>query len=128
MDKINTIVLTTLFLLVGCAASDKATLSLNKKDDILIIINENWTIDSLNNTQNILKRKGIDFQYSGLKFKSGKIDSLSIKVNTNDGYKGSASTSESNLKDNFGFFRNYDKKFKHQFAIGYFGKMYNIKN
>ncbi len=128
MDKIKLISLIIALIFVGCATTDKSALSLNKKEDVLIIIKENWTIDSLTNTQNVLKRKGIDFQFSGLKFKSGKIDSISIKVNTNDGYKGSASTAESNLKDNFGFFRNYDKKFKHQFAIGYFGKMYNIKN
>lgn len=66
------------------------------------------------------EKRNIEVDYSKSVFLSnGKIDQLVLKVNSNDGFFGEASCTNTALKiKNFGFIRDYSKEAKQKFFIG----------
>lgn len=118
MDKIVKRVSFAIFFFISlclCAQSKY------KKDYVQVIITEQWNSDSLSIVQKKLKTKyNIDVDFKKIKIdKNKKIVSLDMLVNTNDGYKGSASFEGKIDGFRFGFFRDYSFFTLTNFSVGY---------
>jgi hypothetical protein len=88
---------------------------------VYLKVTPNTTESELNKISVEFKQKrNIDVDYSqSIFFDDGKINNLVLKVNTNDGYSGEASSSGAGLKmKSFGFIRDYSKDAKQVFTIG----------
>ena len=90
-------------------------------DKVFLVIDHSTTEAELDQiTSAFKKQRNIDVSFSESTFRSnGKIKSIHIKVNCNDGHSGSASTKAWTTRlNNFGFYRDYTKGANTTFSIG----------
>ncbi|MGB5700675.1 hypothetical protein [Muriicola sp.] len=92
-----------------------------EENQVILVITQNTTKEELAQIAAELKAKrNIDIDYSKSQFLSnGKISEVYLKVDCNDGFKGSTHYSSSGLKfQNVGFMRDYRPDSSKVFHIG----------
>ena len=146
MKKLSTIIC-IICLLVGqismgqtTAYAEKPASSLQSNDKSGISINENTAIDKaiadkfivrifktttkqqLENYKEMAAEAGITIEYKNIQYVNGELESLTMMVDCNDGYKGNFSTV--NIpEEGVGFYRDYSEDAESAFEIGeIFGK------
>lgn len=123
MDKIikKITIITSLLVITFGYTQEKSTY---KKDYVKVLITKDWTKDSIIVAKKRLKKAyNIDFNCKDVKYyNNGKVKSLHLYVNSNDGYKGSASTDFFKKGVQFGFFRNYKTFTFTHFGVGFLRK------
>jgi hypothetical protein len=107
-------------MLIGCAKEKQTQYSLNA-EEVFLVITENTTKEELSQIAATFKEKrNIDIDFSKSQFsKEGKIVDLDLKVDCNDGFKGTTAGSfESFRFSNYGFIRDYSPESERAFHIG----------
>lgn len=85
-----------------------------------ILFNGKMTKSDLSKIKSSLEKQNIQLNFVKTEFdKEGHLTSLKFSVDCNDGFKGDASNSDFSKSKRFGFFRNYDKKAKVPFGVGF---------
>jgi hypothetical protein len=90
----------------------------NKSNDRYVVqILETTTRTELEKIKEEAAKRGIDIKYENLELINGKIEAISLKVDCNDGYSGTASTT--NMPDSgIGFIRDYSANADAHFQMG----------
>jgi len=109
-----------IFLFAGCFRTPATEYEVS--DNIVsLMITSKTTEDELNDiAEEIEEKKNIEIDFEESTFRgNGKIKQLELTVNTNDGYKGTASANRSELRVRpMGFIRDYSANAKTPFSIG----------
>ena len=93
--------------------------SAERIDYVSVRYDKNSTLEELQKDQKWLKEeKNIDLVYSNVNFNNGVMTSLTIAVDCNDGFNGTASTSNDDGINPIGFWRDYKPDSQSPFGIG----------
>ncbi|ALM08354.1 hypothetical protein SB49_11450 [Sediminicola sp. YIK13] len=106
--------------IISCSKESETKYSTDS-EKVFLIITENTTETELSNIASEFKaKKNITIDFSKTEFtENGKIKNLSLEVDCNDGFKGTATSSRVILKaKNSGFSRDYSENSKVPFVIG----------
>ncbi len=96
--------------LLGVCSFATAQASITEQK-IEVLFNSTLTMENLEIIQADMATQNIDLQYESLTFsKAGKLESISFKVDYNDGSFGTASSRKLSPKSRMGFRRVFDKK------------------
>ncbi|RTY76029.1 hypothetical protein [Flavobacterium sp. LS1R10] len=115
------IILVLVGILILSCSKESETKYATDSEKVFLIITENTTEKELTKIASEFKtEKDIIIDFSKTKFsKNGKIKTLNLAVDCNDGFKGTATSSEVILKSkNSGFSRDYAVNSKVSFIIG----------
>jgi hypothetical protein len=115
------IILMLVGMLILSCSKESATKYSTNSEKVFLIITENTTERELTKISSEFKTKReIIIDYSETKFYgSGRVKTLNLKVDCNDGFNGTTITSGLILKiKNSGFSRDYSKNSKVPFIIG----------
>ena len=97
----------------------KSEFSFGTKGKVEVFFTSAMTIDDLENVKTDLAKEGISLSYQELIFDNeGKLTAIDFKVDTNDGYNGTARTKSLPSGKTFGFYRDYSEDAAIPFAIG----------
>ncbi|MGM0582523.1 MAG: outer membrane beta-barrel protein [Bacteroidota bacterium] len=92
-------------------------LSTKSNDRYVVQILETTSRAELDKIKEDASKKGIDIAYENLQIINGKIEAITLKVDCNDGYSGTASTT--NMPESgIGFIRDYSAKADAHFQMG----------
>jgi hypothetical protein len=112
MKYLQTLFFVCAFFFIGSSVNAQ-------KENVSLEINHETTMADLATIKTQLLEKGAYFQMQDLKFNDeGTIEAISVTVNFNDGFKGSAKVSEFNESKKIRIIRNYEKEGKEAFCIG----------
>jgi hypothetical protein len=102
---------------VAMIVKPKAGLN-NQKDKVVLTIDENTTSAELEDYRVKLEARNIDFRINKIEQENstGKIISIEISVDCNDGFKGTIKQ-RLNMNKVVGFYRNYNKKSQSPFGM-----------
>jgi len=106
--------------LLGCTKEKQTQYSVNS-EEVFLVVTENTTKEELVQIAAEFKeRRNIDIDFSKSKFSdNGKILDLDLKVDCNDGFKGTTAGSSVSFRlNNYGFSRDYSPESKRAFHIG----------
>ncbi|MCE2611712.1 hypothetical protein LVD13_01930 [Flavobacteriaceae bacterium D16] len=107
-------------MLLGCAKEKQTQYSLDS-EEVFLVITENTTKEELSQiTAKFKEKRNIDIDFSKSQFsKEGRILNLDLKVDCNDGFKGTTAGSFKSFRfGNYGFYRNYSSESERAFHIG----------
>ena len=116
----NVILVLIGILTLSCSKRSDTHYSTNS-EKVFLIITENTTETELTKiVSEFIEEKNIIIDFSGTEFtKGGKIRTVNLNVDCNDGFKGTAKSSSAMLEgQKFGFSRDYTKNAKSPFVIG----------
>jgi len=92
-------------------------LSTKSNDRYVVQILESTSRTELDKIKEDAAKRGIDIEYENLQIINGKIDAITLKVDCNDGYSGTASTT--NMPESgIGFIRDYSANADAHFQMG----------
>ncbi len=117
----KTILLSLCIITLSGCLKEKQTQYSTDTEEVFLVITENTTKQELIQIAAEFKEKrNIDIDFSKSEFSgSGKILNLDLKVDCNDGFKGTTAGSSESFRFNYyGFSRDYSPESKRAFHIG----------
>jgi hypothetical protein len=112
--------LTPFILLFLIAFNSYSQTPKQKLQKVKVLFTSKMTKDDLEKIKSTLLEKSIQLELVQTEFdKNGHLTSLKFKVDCKDGFKGEASNADFNKNKRFGFFRDYSKKAKSPFGVGF---------